>query len=220
MPTQIGARLVFENAKKFAAEQGYNVSQAVCTQSYVRSEVALATTQTNYRIPVLANDTAAGNPFNTEFRLQLQDVMVINEIGIFLAAPSSATDATYLLYTNANAAVFSTSAGPASTLYNSYFNVSVNNQVVIPNWDCARHYFVPFAQNGILPFTGATVLPRDANDASANGFYPTEPNFILNGAANIQAFITLPAAMSTVVANSRIVVIWRGIKLQNVTSVR
>lgn len=219
MPTQIGARLVFENAKKFAAEQGYNVSQAVCTQSFVRSEVALSTTQANYRIPVLANDTQAAS-FNTESRLALQDVMVINEIGIFLAAPSSATDATYLLYSNANASVFTTSAAAASTLWNSSFNVSVNNQVVIPNWDVYRHYFVPFAQNGVLPFTGATVLPRDSQDGSNSGFYPTEPNFILNGAANIQAFITLPAAMATVVANSRIVVIWRGIKLQNVTSVR
>jgi hypothetical protein len=146
--------------------------------------------------------------------------MVVNEIGIFIAAPSSATDATYLLYSNANAAVFTTSAAAASTLWNSFFNVSVNNQVVIPNWDVYRHYFVPFAQNGVLPFTGATVLPKDSQDGSASGFYPTEPNFILNGAANIQAFITLPAAMATVVANSRIVVIWRGIKLQNVTSVR
>jgi hypothetical protein len=218
MPTQIGARLVFENAKKFAAEQGYNVSQAVCTQSYVRSEVAMSTTQANYRIPVLANDTSA-TTFNTEKRLDLQDVMVVNEIGIFIAAPSSATDATYLLYSNANAGVFTTSAGAASTLWNSFFNVSVNNQVVIPNWDVYRHYFVPFAQNGV-GVTAQTIFPRDSQDGSQSGFYPTEPNFILNGAANIQAFITLPAAMATVVANSRIVVIWRGIKLQNVTSVR
>jgi hypothetical protein len=218
MPTQIGARLVFENAKKFAAEQGYNVSQAVCTQSYVRSEVAMSTTQANYRIPVLANDTTA-TIFNTEFRLALQDVMVVNEIGIFLAAPSSATDATFLLYSNANAGVFSTSAGPASTLWNSFFNVTVNNQTVIPNWDVYRHYYVPFAQNAV-GVTAQTVFPKDSQDGSASGFYPTEPNFILNGAANIQAFITLPAAMSTVVASSRIVVIWRGIKLQNVTSVR
>ena len=218
MPTQIGARLVFENAKKFAAEQGYNVSQAVCTQSFVRSEVALSTTQANYRIPVLANDTQA-TVFNTESRLALQDVMVINEIGIFLAAPSSATDATYLLYSNANATVFTTHAGAASTLWNSSFNVSVNNQVVIPNWDVYRHYFVPFEQNGV-GVTAQTVFPKDSQDGSASGFYPTEPNFILNGAANIQAFITLPAAMATVLASSRIVVIWRGIKLQNVTSVR
>ena len=218
MPTQIGARLVFENAKKFAAEQDYNVSQAVCTQSFVRSEVALSTTQANYRIPVLANDTQA-TVFNTESRLALQDVMVINEIGIFLAAPSSATDATYLLYSNANATVFTTHAGAASTLWNSSFNVSVNNQVVIPNWDVYRHYYVPFDQNGV-GVTAQTVFPKDSQDGSASGFYPTEPNFILNGAANIQAFITLPAAMATVAASSRIVVIWRGIKLQNVTSVR
>ena len=218
MPNQVGARLVFENARQFAAEQGYNVSQAVCTQSYVRSEVAMSTTQANYRIPVLANDTTA-TTFNTEFRLALQDLMVVNEIGIFLAAPSSATDATFLLYSNANAGVFSTSAGPASTLWNSFFNVTVNNQTVIPNWDVYRHYFVPFSQNAV-GVTAQTVFPKDSQDGSASGFYPTEPNFILNGAANIQAFITLPAAMSSVVTNSRIVVIWRGIKLQNVTSVR
>lgn len=219
MATQIGSRVVFENAKAFAAAQGYDVSQAVCTQSYVRSEVAMSTTQANYRIPVLANDNAAGTPFSTEFRLALQDVMVINEVGIFLASPSSSTDATYLLYSNANAGVFTTSAAPASTLYNSYFNVAVNNQVVIPNWDVFRHYFVPFSQNAV-GVTAQTVFPKDSIDGSASGFYPTEPNFILNGAANIQAFITLPAAMSTVVSNSRIVVIWRGIKLQNVTSIR
>jgi hypothetical protein len=218
MPTQIGARLVFENAKKFAAEQGYNVSQAVCTQSFVRSEVAMSTTQANYRIPVLGNDTQA-TVFNTESRLALQDVMVINEIGIFVALPSSGTDATFLLYSNANAGVFTTHAGAVSTLWNSSFNVSVNNQVVIPNWDVYRHYFVPFAQNGV-GVTAQTVFPKDSQDGSASGFYPTEPNFILNGAANIQAFITLPAAMATVATNSRIVVIWRGIKLQNVTSVR
>ena len=219
MPSQIGARLVFENAKKFAAEQGYNVSQAICTQSFVRSEVALSTSNTNYRIPVLANDNAAGNPFNTEFRLQLQDVMVVNEIGIFAAAPASATAATFLLYTNPNATVFAANAGPLTTMWNSYLNVSVNNQVVIPNWDVYRHYFVPFTQTGV-GITAQTVFGVDSNDGAQNGFYPTEPNFILNGAANIQAFITLPAAMSSVTANSRIVVIWRGIKLQNVTSVR
>ena len=219
MATQIGSRVVFENAKAFAAAQGYDVSQAVCTQSYVRSEVAMSTSNTNYRIPVLANDNAAGAPFSTEFRLALQDVICVNEVGIFIAAPSSSTDASFLLYTNGNATVFSTSAGPVSTLYNSYFNVAVNNQVVIPNWDVYRHYYVPLTQNGVI-ITAQTVVPKDSNDGSANGFYPTEPNFILNGAANIQAFITLPAAMSSVVSNSRIVVIWRGIKLQNVTSIR
>jgi len=219
MATQIGSRVVFENAKAFAAAQGYDVSQAVCTQSFVRSEVAMSTSSTNYRIPVLANDNAAGTPFSTEFRLALQDVICVSEIGIFLAAPSSGTAATFLLYTNANATTFSSSAGPASTLYNSYFNVAVNNQVVIPNWDVYRHYYVPFSQTGV-GITAQTVFAVDSNDGSVNGFYPTEPNFILNGAANIQAFITLPAAMSSVVSNSRIVVIWRGIKLQNVTSIR
>ena len=49
MASQIGSRLVFENAKNFIQSQGFDVSQAVLTQSYVRSEVALSTSVTNYR---------------------------------------------------------------------------------------------------------------------------------------------------------------------------
>lgn len=221
MANQVGSRLVFENAKNFAASQGYNVSSAVCTQSFVRSEVALSTTVTNYHIPVLSNDTANGAAFNTEYRLQLQDIMVVSEIGIFVAAPGSSTATNFALYSNPNATVFSTAnaASQLLTLWNSYLNVTVNNQQVIPNWDVFRHYSVPQTQNGV-GITAQTVFPIDQMDGSTSGFYPCEPNFLLNGAANIQANITLPSALSVIQASSRIVVLWRGIKLQNVTSVR
>lgn len=216
---QVGHRLVFENAKAFAASQGYNVSQAVCTQSYVRSEVALSTTVTNYHIPVLSNDTVNGASFNTEYRLALQDIMVVSAIGLYVCKPSSATATNFPLFTNPNATVFATGASQLYTLWNSYLNVAVNNQQVIPNMDTFRFYSVPQTQQGV-GITAQTVFPIDQMDGSESGLAAIEPNFLLNGASNIQANITLPAAISTIDTNSRIVVMWKGIKLQNVTAVR
>ena len=216
---QVGNRLVFENAKAFAASQGYNVSQAVCTQSFVRSEVALSTTQTNYHIPVLANDSANGNSFNTEFRLALQDIMVVSAIGLYVCKPSSGTATNFALFTNPNATVFSSGASQLYTLWNSYLSVSVNNQQVIPNLDCLRFYNVPQTQQGV-GITAQTVFPIDQMDGSESGLAAIEPNFLLNGASNIQASIVLPSAITTVDTNARIVVLWKGIKLQNTTSIR
>jgi len=216
---QVGNRLVFENAKAFAASQGYNVSQAVCTQSYVRSEVALSTTSTNYHIPVLANDSANGNAFNTEYRLALQDVMVVSAIGLYVCKPSSSTATNFALFTNPNATTFATGAAQLYTLWNSFLTVSVNNQQVIPNLDTFRFYNAPQTQNGV-GITAQTVFPIDQMDGSESGLAAIEPNFLLNGASNIQASIVLPSAITTVDSNSRIVVLWKGIKLQNITSVR
>ena len=50
---------------------------------------------------------------------------------------------------------------------------------------------------------------------NAGGLYP-----VLNGGANIVANIVLPAAISSVASNSRIVAIFRTILCQNVTSVK
>ena len=138
-----------------------------------------------------------------------------------MAAPSSSTAVNFPLLTYPNSTTFSTSgaASAALALYNGSLNITINNQQILPTWDIYRHYWVGQTQNGV-GVTAETVFPIDQNDGSASGFYAVEPNILLNGAANIQATISLPGAISTVQANSRIVVIYRGIKAQNVTSVR
>ncbi len=57
MATQHGARLVFDNAKALVKNAGFEVNQAVLSQSYLRSEVAMSTSTTSYHVPVLINDT-------------------------------------------------------------------------------------------------------------------------------------------------------------------
>ena len=222
MASQIGSRLVFENAKNFIQSQGFDVSQAVLTQSYVRSEVALSTSVTNYRLPIVINDTTNGAAFNTERRVQLQDVHVCSSVFIGLACPSSATDAAFplLTYPSTSSAQFNGAEQDALyAFYNSFLTIQVNNQNILPAFDVYRSYFVPQTQGGI-GITAQTNFPIDQVDGSENGFYPIEPNLLLNGAANIVANLVLPAAISTVKANSRIVCIFRTILAQNVTSVK
>lgn len=219
---QVGSRLVFENAKAFVASQGYDVSQAVLTQSFVRSEVAMSNTAATYQLPIVTNSSLP--TFNTARPVQLQDVHVVSELGIFVAAPSSSTDTSYRLYTYPNQSVFTTSAAALGTLYNGYFALTVNNQAVVPALDIYRCFDVPQTQantnfNVAAP-TSPAVYSLDQNDGNSFGFTAIEPNILLNGAANIQAQLVLPSAISSVVANSRIVVIFRTILCQNVTSVK
>jgi hypothetical protein len=218
---QVGARLVFENAKNFVASQGYDVSQAVLTQSYVRSEVAMSASTATYQLPIVSNSSLP--TFSTARPVQLQDVHVCSEIGIFVAAPSSSTDTAYPLYTYPNKTVFG-SASALNTLYNGFFSLTVNNQAVVPAIDIYRSYFVPQTQQNtnfnVASPTSPAQYSLDQNDGNTFGFTAIEPNILLNGAANIVAQLVLPSAISAVTANSRIVVIFRTILCQNVTSVK
>ena len=220
MINQVSARLTFENARSFVQSQGYDVSQAVLTQSYVRSEVAISASVTNYRLPIVITDNSS-TIFNTMKQVNLQDIHVVSSLFIGLAAPSSSTDTAFPVcsYPSVGAGFSAAQADAALTLYNGFFSLNVNNQLVVSSLDILRHYYVPQTQGGV-GITAQTVFPVDQWDAADNGFYPIEPNILLNGGANIVANIVLPAAISSVKADSRIVAIFRTILCQNVTSVK
>jgi hypothetical protein len=220
--SQIGARLVFDNARSLVQSAGFNVNQAVLSQSYLRSEVLMSTTNTNYHIPILVNDTQNGNiTYQTENRLALQDAFVVSAIGIFVAAPATATATNFPYYTYPNAQVFSTS-GAAAALYNLYngsFQVVINNRQITPSWSVYRHLYVPQTQQGSQSGSNAGI---DQNDASSNGYFPCEPNLVFVGSKNNVVSIGLPNSIGTLQAGTapKIVVQFLGILAQNVTPVR
>jgi hypothetical protein len=219
MATQMGQRMVFENAKALVRGLGYSVDQAVLTQSYLRSEVALSTSIANYHLPVLVNDTQNGAVRVNEKRLNLQDIFVASEISVLIGVGSS-TSTKAALYTYPNGSIFTASTDDdLLSIYNGSLNLTINNSQVLPAWDVYRHYFVPQTQGGV-GITAQTVFPIDQNDASDNGFYPVEPGIVFNGAANINFQLTANGAPASVLANSFICVIQRGILLQNVTTVK
>jgi len=219
MATAMGSRMVFENAKALVRSLGYGVDQAVLTQSYLRSEVALSTSIANYHIPVLVNDTQNGSVRVNEKRLNLQDIFVASEISVQIGV-GAGTSTKAPLYTYPNGVIFTSATDDDLwSIYNGFLNLTINNQQVLPAWDVYRHYCVPQTQGGV-GITAQTVFPVDQNDASTDAFYPVEPGIVMNGAANINFQLTANGAPATVLSNSFICVIQRGILLQNVTTVK
>lgn len=220
MATQHGARLVFDNAKNLVNNAGFSVGQAVLSQSYIRSEVAMSTSTTSYQIPILVNSTGSSTNFATNNLLNLQDAFVVSSIGVFISLPASSTATAFPLYTYPNASAWTTS-GAAAALYNLYngkLSVVINNRQVVPSWDLYKHLYVPQTQQG----AASTATTIDQNDATEFGYYPCEPNIVLVGSKNNVVSLELPGAISTLQAGvaPRISLIFKGILAQNVTPVR
>lgn len=212
MASQIGQRLVFQNAKAAIKNAGLSTSKAVLSQSYLRFEAPLSTGTTSYKFDVLVNEQTNPN-YTTQFKLNLQDAFVCSEIGIFVAKPSSATDTTFQLVTYPNAVIFSTANTATSlyTLYQGNLQLLVNQRQILTGWDAYRHYNVPQTQD--------SATANDQQDGSASAFYPMEPNVVFVGSKKNDLTLNIPAALAAVEANSRVIVIMRGILAQNVTPV-
>jgi hypothetical protein len=219
MATQMGARMTFESAKSLVKSLGYSVDQAVLTQSYLRSEVALSTSIANYHIPVLVNDTQNGSVRVNEKRLNLQDIFITTEIGVYIGV-GTGTNTASKLYTYPNPQTFTTTTSTDLwSIYNGYLNLAVNNQQILPAWDVLRHYYAPQTQGGV-GITAQTIFPIDQADLSEQPYYPVEPNIVMNGAANINFQLTANGAPATILSNSFIAVVQHGILCQNVTTVK
>jgi hypothetical protein len=212
MATQMGSRMVFENAKTLVRSLGYSVDHAKLTQSYLRSEVALSTSIANYHIPVLVNDTQNGASRVNEKRLNLQDIFVTTEISVLIGV-GSGTNTAAKLYTYPNSTVFTSATDDNLwSVYNGFLNLTINNEQILPSWDVLRHYFVPQTQQ--------SASTTDQWAAGIDAFYPVEPGIVMNGAANINFQLTANGAPATVLADSFIAVVQRGILCQNVTTVK
>ena len=219
MATQMGSRMVFENAKTLVRSLGYSVEHAKLTQSYLRSEVALSTSIANYHLPVLVNDTQNGASRINQKSLNLQDIFVLTDLAVYIGV-GSATSTKAQLYSYPNSSIFTAATDDDLwSIYNGYLNLTINNEQVLPAWDVLRHYFAPQTQGGV-GITAQTVFPVDQFDASNDGFYPVEPGIVMNGAANINFQLTANGAPASVLANSFICVLQRGILCQNVTTVK
>lgn len=223
MATQMGNRLVFENAKTLINQLGYDASHAVLTPSFLRSEVLLTTSAASYHVPVLVNDNQNGTPTVREQRLALQDLFIVSSIQFLLTSGSSTTGSAKS-YTYPNLTAFPTGAAQLYNVYNGYFNIQVNNQNVLPKWSLLQHLDVPQTQQN-TNFNAATATSPaqysiDQVSMDQYALQVCEPNIVLNGASNISASIVLPAAPSAVDSNTYVATLWYGILAQNCTSVK
>lgn len=219
--SQIGSRLVYQNAKAIMAKNGFDASYAVLSQSYLRFEVALNTTQTQYRFPVVVNDNFS-TQFNTQVSLNLQDVFIVSRLRLTFAKPSSATASNFPLSTYPDATIFS-AANTASSLYqwyNGYLQITVNNRVIMPKWRLSGHLAVPTQQPSTAYYSTNTVSFIQEQRGNSDGWQVVEPNILLSGAKQTDWTVTLPAALTAVETNSRAIFEVEGLLAQNTTSVR
>ena len=225
MATTVGTRLAFEKAKEAINRAGFSLGQAVLSQSYLRLEVSLSTSVTNYQFPVLQNDVSTSNTtsFNTERRLALQDAFVCSSLFVGFCVPGSSTATNFQLVTYPNASIFSAS-NTATSLYNWYnssLSLTVNNRQIVPAYDLYRHYSVPQQQQTAdADYSTSGIDYKDQQSGADSGFYPIEPAWVLVGSKQNSLQVQLATAMAAVETNSRAVIIMRGHLAQNVTPVR
>jgi hypothetical protein len=214
----VNARLVYENAKKNLADAQVNLQAAKLTQSFLRLENQMIIGKNQWQFPVLNNQpNFSGVIFPTEQRLNQQDSFVTAMLGVFVSLPSGPNDATFILHTYPNVTLFTAAdATPLETLYNSYLQLAVNNDIILPAWDVSRHRLVPQSQNGV-GVTAQTVFNEDQIDLSSDGFFPVEPNLVFIGSKNSVLNLIMPAALTAVAANTRVSIILRGVLAQNST---
>jgi hypothetical protein len=218
----LGSRMAYDKAKEAINNAGFSAGQAVLSQGYIRTEVALSTLKTSYQFPILVNDNINGASFNTSNLLNLQDAFYCSSIGLFFCNPTSSTDTTFQLVTYPNVPLFSAAAATSLyTWYNSSLQLVVNNRQIIPSYDLYRHYSVPMTQTATaVGYATSTNNTKDQQSGADSGFYPVEPGWVLVGSKNNTLTVSLPQAMANVEADSRAVIIFRGHLAQNVTPVR
>ena len=92
----------------------------------------------------------------------------------------------------------------------------VNNVQYTKNWDLLRHFKINQTQQTAA---FAANSPIDQTDLSPDGWYPMQPFIMMIGAQNIIITVTVPKAHTTVDANARIILMFRGVLAQQSTVV-
>jgi hypothetical protein len=192
-----------------------SVSAFRLSQSVLRLEQPTNNNSTLYNFPVLTNIQNQAQAFNTEIRLNIQDSFVPTHVGFFLALPSSSVDTTFKLMTYPNPVILANYI-QMQAYYNGSMSIMINNVQYTQKWDLWRHWQTNQTQQTAALGAGS---PEDQFMGSDDGFYPMQPFILLIGSQNIQVNINLPVSPTAVDANSRLVLMFRGILAQNSTVV-
>ncbi len=205
---------------KTAADCRSFVDGLKLSQSEIRLEVELNANSTTFQFGLTNNDPNSTNViFNTEKRLNLQDSLVVNEMGFYVGNPASRTDVFWKERTYGNTIDFglADAAIIEQVLYGkSFFRVTCNNDVVYP--------FRPLLNNLYRPQTQQTVAlgaasPNDQFRGAEDGLITMQPNMFLIGTKGYIPEVKLPLAMTGLAATfSRLILTAKGVLAQNSTS--
>ena len=148
---QIALRNAFKSVKGAYASAGRN---PIVTPSDLRLENPISQNVNYYQFYALQseqNPGFAGGASNTEIRLNTNDSFFAVLAGLYIAKPSSATSAEFILNSYPNPTTFTATTAAAYQMFfnNSTLNIAINNVQYIQNFLTSRFREVGVAQAGL-----------------------------------------------------------------------
>lgn len=244
-------RLTFEVARKSIADSNKvpidQVDTAQLTQGYIRSEATLTIASSTIQWPIIDTQQIAQSPITPTMRLlPQQDSFYIGQLGywmmIYEYTNSSQQYPNFSSQNNWQPITFNSPwdnngfgvdwEPGTMMLWLGYISIEVNKKVLIPYWDCLRHYYVPETQS-TPNVANSAFIPKQKNqyDGGIDAIYPVEPNIVIGGGRdnivklnlpgnipNISPFDTAGATPAGYVPKA--VIMFRGIWAQNSTNVK
>lgn len=215
MNSAMDNRMNFEVARA-ALKKVYpskDIKQFVLTMSTLIFEQAVVAGQTLYTFPILQTQDQIGQ-FNTETRLKYQDSFIITKMAYNICNPGSAVATTFIPDTFPNPFVYGANAVAMNSLYNGDIKFTINNEVILYNWDLLQHYYAPETQQTAGAGPGS---PLDQKRLVVDSYQNVEPTITLVGTNDNQLTVNLDGPPATFNAFSRLRITVRGINAQNST---
>lgn len=219
------SRDIYETAAKMiASANGVSVKEIdknQLTQGYVETHANLSPNSSVIQWPIVDTQQISGAPITPLMRLlSMQDSFVVGSMSYFLmiyyfvgnqqtpdySGANYFTPITYVQKQPNFYATFAAAGDPqnvafqpgVSLFWNGYLSYEVDKKVIIPYWNCSRHYYVPQTQAQALfnpannqPYTGPTTTQQ--YDGSTDTFYPVEPTIVMGGGRQNVWKLNLPA---------------------------
>jgi len=213
--SQIDDRMDFQIAENALrnAYPNYNPKMFALTKSSLIFEQAIIAGQTTYTFPILQVDTSLGI-FNTEKRLKYQDSFVATKMAYLICNPGSAVNAAFIPDTYPSPFIYGANAVAMQALYNGTIKYTINNDVIMYNWDLLKHYYSPETQQTAALGAGS---PIDQKRLIVDAFDALQPTITLIGTNDNVLQVVLDAAPATFNAFARLRIMLRGVNAQNST---
>lgn len=233
-------RLAYDLAKKMIENQDQNMvvnqpptngrTRVTMAQSYIRTEMPLNQNLTNYNFAILDNKITSptGVIAPTEQRLALQDAFFAYNLGVYLVVDETASGNTQYqnqLLTFPNPQFFGSGTTDLNLQQGIWNNgtlaLTINSQVITPAWDLAKHLYIPQTQINTVTWPDGDFFNQ--YDGEGYGKCSIEPNWVFNGAANIDLQVNFRKPLNQMGIGTdfetRLVLIFQGYLAQNCSSI-
>lgn len=187
--------------------QQYAGQGVITTPGYLRLETLLATVGTATSLSQITFNTldTSGTKQPTERRLKLSDTFTITGISFYLgggasatvAAPTAVEQSKEELHTfpNTQVACIGAMSDELEALYNGYLSLRVDTTTFLDSVPMRQFYRVGDVQQGTITATGGNTGNKSSWISAMFGRNELLPTLELNGQANIEWGITLPASI-------------------------